>query len=313
MNHQTDLRILFPTSFSDACFQVVPALAQLADVCGIDLTIAHVKNRNTSWSQARRELDSFFPEADHYAACQRLLLDGDPLEEIQLLAEQERFDIIMSPASDRIGFSRIFKRSFRGALLRRASVPLWTIGPALDRARFRHPLKTVGCLIDFETSDTSYLHRVQSFASRFNLRVRPIHLINPVDESTLARVCHSDIPLNPNVAANRIRSFFPNESLISGVEVVVGDSNRKLPKLLNEGGVDLLFVGAGQSLRSMFLASRLQPYLHRLPCPVICMDGAASRFAAWSFEQSKHQPERKLLQSERYIDSQDMVPLPDVQ
>jgi nucleotide-binding universal stress UspA family protein len=267
-----------------------------------------VKNRNTPWSQARRELDSFFPEADHYGACQRLLLEGNPLEEIQLLSEQERFDLIMAPASDRIGFSRIFKRSFRGGLLRRANVPLWTIGPALDRARFRHPLRTVGCLIDFETSDASYLHRVQSFAARFNLRVRPIHLISPVDESTLARVCSSEIPLNPNVAANRIRSFFPNESLISGVEVVVGDSNRKLPKLLKEGGVDLLFVGEGQSLRSVLLASRLQSYLYRLPCPVICIDGAASRFEAWSFEQPKQRPEPKLLQSDRYIDSQDMVP-----
>jgi nucleotide-binding universal stress UspA family protein len=278
-----DLRILFPTSYSDACFRTARALAQLADTCRVHLTIAHVAESGETAIQTRRELHSFLAEADHYDRCHRVLLNSDdPATALNELSSSERFDLIMAPASDRLGLHSLFAPSLRARLLKQSTVPLWTAGRCLDRRSFQQPIRTVACLIDFDADTQNYIAAVVAFAARYQARVRVLHVLPSIDEGTLARSAGSDAPLMPEPAIRKILSAF--EACPSPeVDVAIGQQAPELRRMLSRCDADLLFVGPGQALRGMW-RPKLASYLDRLPCPVICMDGGSASFSRWSFQ-----------------------------
>jgi hypothetical protein len=295
-----DLRILFPTNFSDACFRTARALAQLADTCRVHVTIAHVAKPGDAAIRTRRELHSFLAETDHYDRCHRVALtSSDPAAALTELATSERFDLVMAPASDRLGLHSLLAPSLRAKLLKQGTAPLWTAGRCLDRASFHHPIRTIACLIDFDAGNETYIPAVVAFAERFQARVRVLHVIDPVDEGTLARSIDSDAPLMPEPAIRRMRAAFEAFSSPE-VDVAVGDRTPELRRMLGRCDADLLFVGPGQALRGVWRL-RLAPYLDRLPCPVICVDGGAASFSRWSFQDAQHAAQRALVASRDYV------------
>src|SRR5688572_11511402 len=109
MHRPYDLKVLFATAFTDSCFQAIRAIAQMADAMPISLTIAHV---TTPDSPPNRVLQSFFAEADHYSFCDRVQLQGSSVTQtLAAHANEERYDLILAPRSDRLGFPRPFHRS----------------------------------------------------------------------------------------------------------------------------------------------------------------------------------------------------------
>ena len=283
MHNTPDLRILFPTSFSEACFRTASAIAQLADTCRVSLTIAHVTNPGQATIKKRRELDSFLAEADHYESCYRTLMEAeDPVKAISELCETERFDLILAPASDRLGLHSFFTRSFRARLLKHCKAPVWTVGSCLDRINFSGSIQTVACLVDLSGDSDTYLPLAVALGSFFGARLRILNVIPPIDEGTLAHSISSNAPLMPEVALERIRSAFAGRNCPE-IDVAVGDGARELPRLLARCHADLLFVGPGQALNGIWQPS-LSPYLDRLPCPVICVDGASATFDQWTFQ-----------------------------
>lgn len=282
MSYKTDLNILFATSFSDACFRSVRALAQFGDLCRLGVTIAHVAKPGADTLAAQRELHSFLGEADDYDGCRRLLLEShDPVKAISGLCEQNRFDLIFAPASDRLGVHGLFKKSLRASLLKHCSAPVWTAGRCLDRGNFKTSIKTVACLMDFDAANHSYLRLCMSLARQMEAETRLVHVIPPIDEGTLARSITSNAPLAPDVVREKLRNAFGHAC--PKIDVAVGEMSRELPRLLNRCEADLLFVGPGQALRGSW-RPRIASYLDRVRCPVICVDGASTHFSGWSFE-----------------------------
>ena len=284
MQRTSELRVLFPTAFSDACFRTSRAIAQLADLCRVSLTIAHVAKPGTITVQTRRELDSFLAEADHYDNCHRVLIEAsDPVEALKELADRTEFDLIMAPASDRLGVHRLLRASFRARLIQRCQAPVWTVGNALSRLKFKQSLQTVACVIDFDAPGDTHLRLATALAARTGAKLRIVTTVAPVNEGTLAQALHSRAPLMPEVAVARIRDAFAGRRCPE-VDVAVGDPYSEIPKLLSRADVDLAFVGPGQALNGVW-RPHLTSYLDRLPCPVICADGASANFPGWSFER----------------------------
>lgn len=282
-NNTPDLRILFPTSFSDPCFRTARAIAQLADNVSISLTITHVVQPGGATRAKRRELDSFVAEADHYDSCRRVLVESeDPVKAIAELCDQTGYDLIVAPASDRLGVQKFVTSSFRARLMKHCCAPVWTAGSCLDRADFKGSIRTIACLIDFDNDSDTYLPLVVAFASRIGARIRVLHVIPPVDEGTLARSLHSRAPLMPDVALDRIRSAFAAAECPE-VDVAVGNVRTEVPKMLRRCEADLAFVGPGHALGGGWF-SRLSRSLDRFPCPVICVDGASACFDRWTFQ-----------------------------
>ena len=283
MPNTPDLRILFPTSFSDSCFRTARAIAQLADTCRISLTITHVAKPGEGNTSLRRELDSFLAEADHYDSCRRLLVESDDaIQSIAELCEWEPYDLVVVPASDRLGLHSLITPSFRAKLLKHCKTPVWTAGRCLEYANFKTNIQTVACLVDFESQSATYLPLVEAFASRFGARLRVVSVLPEVTEATLARSFASDAPLLPEVAMERIRKAFAGRPC-PDIDIAIGEVARELPRLLRRCNADLAFLGPGQVLRGTWLPWRLR-YLNRLPCPAVCVDGASAAFGQWNFQ-----------------------------
>jgi hypothetical protein len=283
MHDHSALRILFPTSFSDPCFRTARAISQLADTLHISLTITHVVTPGANVRAKRRELNSFMAEADHYDSCSRVLIESEnPIQAIAGVCEQGSYDLVLAPASDRLGLQRLVTSSFRARLLKNCCSPMWTAGSCLDYADFKGGVRNIACLVDFENDAPGYLPMVVAFASRIGARLRILHVIRPVDEGTLTRAMHSRAPLMPEVAMERVHNIFAGVDCPE-VDVAIGSVGSQLPRMLRRAEASLLFVGAGQALRTPFLP-RLARHLDRLPCPVICMDGASTHFSNWSFQ-----------------------------
>ncbi|MBC7926979.1 MAG: universal stress protein [Bryobacteraceae bacterium] len=285
MNTSPDLRILFPTSFSDACFRATRAVSQLADMSHVSLTIAHVCEPGGATRNTYRELDSFFAEADGYDSCRRILVESsDAVQSISDLCREDSYDLIVAPASERLVLRSLLKPSFRARLLKHCNVPVWTAGSSLHKRNFRASIRTIACLIDFESSTNSHLPLAVAFAARIGARVHILNVIPPVDEGTLLRAMDARIPLMPEVAMDKIRSAFAGRPCPE-IDVAVGSMSTELPRLLKRCEADLAFVGPGQALRGTWM-TRLASHLDKLPCPVVCMDGASAEFPRWSFQNA---------------------------
>lgn len=285
MRDAPDLRILFPTTYSDACRQTGEALEQLAGVCNLHLTMAHVVRPGARTREAHRALDEFLPQADSALVCRRILVEGDDAAgAIAEVSRESRFDLVMTPASSRTGMWGWLSRSFRARLMRRLDVPLWTAGWRLPTLNFRRPIRTVACLVDFDDAPERLLQHAAAFASRFDAAVHVLAVIPPIDDGTLAEILNSDAPLMPGSALSRIQAMFASRAL-AGVDVVVGERGHELERMIARCQPDLLFTGPRQFRRGGWLA-RVPRVFDSLPCPVVCLEGADRGFVGWSFQDS---------------------------
>ena len=283
MQTTPELRILFPTSFSDACFRTSRAVAQLADTCGVQLTIAHVAKPGAANIATRRELDSFMAEADHYDHCRRVLIEAsDAVEAIGELCDRETFDLVLAPASDRLGLSRMVTASTRARLMKRCNVPVWTAGKCLDRRVFKPSIQTVACVLDFDCATDTHLRLASALAWRTGAKLRLLTVLTPVDEGTLVQSLYSRGPLVPEVAVQQIHAAYAGRSC-PDIDVAIGEAGTELPRMLNRCDADVVFVGPGQALNNGWMP-RLANYLDGLPCPAVCVDGASAQFGGWNLK-----------------------------
>ncbi len=281
MDQSADLHILFPTSFSDACFLAGRAIAQLADTCRISLSIVHVVPPGGATPSLRRELDSFFAEADHFDACRRVLIEGDDAPRAISDYARRGFDLIISPASDRFGLHRLLVPSFRGRLLQRSSVPLWSVGASASRGRFQRPIRNVAYLVDYHHEPEARLPLVTSFANRFDAELHVLDVIPEISEGSL--VLDTERPLNVEASGARIRSWFEDTHL-PRVDVATGPRRSRLKRMLARCDADVLFVGQEQAAHG-WLFQRFARDLDHLPCPVICLGSRTGTFQGWSFDR----------------------------
>jgi len=283
-----DLRILFPTTFSDACARTGEAIVQLAGACDVHLTIAHVVRPGARTEAAHGRLEEYLPELDANLACRRILVEGDdPALAIAELSRGSRFDLVMTPASARTGLRSWMSRSFRARLMRRLDVPMWTAGGCLSQVDFKRPLRHVACLVDFDDAPATLLEHVASFASRFDAAVHVLSVIPPIDDGTLAEILNSEAPLQPGSAMSRIQSMFTSRAL-AGIDVAVGDRRQELRRMIARCQPDLLFIGPRQFARG-WLQSVPRAF-DTLPCPVVCLEGTPAGFVGWSFQDGVSLP-----------------------
>lgn len=296
MRDLPELRVLFPTNFSDACLRAGRAIAQLAERCLLQITIVHVMKPGGKVRRAQSELLSFLAETDDYCHNERMLLEsGDPVAAVTELCRQGHVDLVMAPSSGRQGVQGLLGRSFRAQLLGQCAVPLWTAGGQVSAATLGHPLRTVACLVDFDDAPAGFLRLAAAFAERFQARLRVLSVVPSIDDGTLGSVLTSDAPLLPEHAVTRIQDMLAGQAGLD-IDIAVGSRAHGLRRLLTRGPADLLFVGPRRASGGSWLPGFARD-LDRLRCPVVCIDGAAARFPGWSFQA--HADRRAVLASPR--------------
>lgn len=266
-----DLRLLLATDLPGAGAEVHRAVARLARTCRLQVTTVHVSPRDRA--PAQYALEAFAAEGPYTTRCV-LVRSHDAVGAVAELCNSDRFDLVMAPASQRRALPLPWT-SFRMQLLRRTSLPLWTGGTKVSAAAFLGRVRTIACFIDFDDHPDGMLEAAASFAARLGARLRAISVLPPLDDGSIGEVGTSRRPLTPLCAQHRVSelvSGYPVDDVHAGL----GERGPELRRMLQRIDADLLLVGRRQAAIGS-LGFRLPRDLDRLPCPVLCIDAAASR------------------------------------
>ncbi len=278
------LDVLYLTNFSDYCFRTIPAVAQLADMVKIRLTIFHVYNpaRDTQ-ATAAEKVHSFFPEADRYLACNRLAVPGPMVDSVLRHLEGWPVDLIVAPASDAVGFPRLGARSSRSRLIERSGVPVWTFGRGVSMPRLQQPVRNVACWLDFHSGQTAHLGYALEYANKLGAKLHLLSALPAIDEGMLSLGTRLDEgkPLAPVTAAAKILGLCGNSPIVPEVHVARWSGTSTMTQMLKECEADVVFLHHQESAVAEWLGLGL-PY-DSLPCPAICA-GDKVRGPVWNLE-----------------------------
>jgi len=290
-----EMRLLFPTRFSESCFQAIPAVAQWMDDLACSLTIAHVYHpRATNMFDAEQQLRSFFAEADRYSNTRRMLLSGeDPAAALTDYLGTRCYDMVVSPSSDRVGLPRPFHRSTRAHLLAHSDTALWTMGMAMDTRTFRRPAR-VGCIISRRSDSRRPLELACEYALRVGATLQLLYLVPEVHEGMLRNGVGYDEPLTAMVALEDLQRIAATLPVTPELHSVVGRDAPRVLGLLRNSRTDILFVGKREaSYRSLF-RSEMHPFIDAAGCPVVCVDQDRT-LPLWALRKPEAQPEAAAL------------------
>ena len=272
------LNILFLTNFEDPCYQVIPAVSHWMAELESSVTILHAYERADQREQAEADIRSFFAEAEHYPDCRRIAMQGRVEDIAAQYCEAGDVDLVVAPADDALGLPRWFHRSVRARLMERIAVPLWTVNTRVDARQTYGPIRRIACHIDFETPENEQLKSAAELARRLGAKLHLIYATPPADEGLLNVGLRCDRPLHQDMAERRLNSLLRGSYGRPQIHVGTGEEEAVLPELLRRCKADLVFLGPGQALqRGIWGTPSLGSLLRRVPCPIICMDGAAAK------------------------------------
>jgi hypothetical protein len=281
------LEIVFLTNFADYSYRSIPAIAQMADDFAVRLTIVHTicgAHDAGAEADARAQLASFFPEADLYTYCRRILMGGHPVEAVQYLREMQPVDLVIAPASDPLGLPRIGHRSLRARLMRECGVPVWTISRRTDIEKVRAVPRRVACWVDFDDCDLHHFEFALEYAWKLDLPLHILHTLPPADE---AMIFAQGRPLHANAVLSELRKRIGRSPV--PLHCHVAESGwRATEKLIRRCGADIVFVADRGPLWNSWLPSK-HSLLDNCPCPAVCVPSNL-QIPVWNLLHERKRP-----------------------
>ena len=279
------LDILFVTNFSDHCFRVIPSIAQMADSLAVRLTLMHAYDDTCTTARSASEtLESFFPEADRYRSCRRVVVPGPLIDAVRRHLHVWPMNLVIAPASDPIGLPRLGDRSLRAQLIEACGVPLWTIGRGIRPAKLLQPARNVACWLDYRTEQHPHLAYAIQYAQRLGAALHVLQGIPLVDEGQLIAPGHPDKPLHPEGVIEAISATCAGAPMQPHVHVAHGEGRRTLARLLEKCDADVVFLANEERLLSRWLGLNLGLRLgDAAPCPAIYVSATPS-IPVWNLE-----------------------------
>lgn len=254
--------IVFATDFSDSSHAVIPAVAQWVDTLGAKLTLLHVYSPSrTMYREAEALLQSFFAEADNYPHCDRVLVSGDPVEGITAYCERRSNILLMLPPSDLTGLPRPWHRSMRARLIKRLSVPVWTLGRVNVGESTSAVHRHIGVWLGDPDEGFSHLQQAASYASATGGTLHLLHVVDEIDEGSLIRPLTSAGPMGEESADAWLRDIANSLDPACKVEVHVaqGRVSRELPRLLRRSGANMLMVSHDSVVNRGWMGPAINP------------------------------------------------------
>lgn len=270
MSKRRPLGAVFLTSFSVPCFQVTPALAQMADDLDLRLTLLTAfdpeKERR---SAVEAKLRSFFPEADAFAGCRRVAREGRVLDAVQSLAAEQPIDLLIAPPSDPLGLPSIAP-SLRAELLTQVDTILWTAGPSVPSIKLRRRPRNIACWLDFDTQEDCYLGALRAAAQYAEATEAQLHILYVVPDVLEGSLRPPSVPLHAGEVWDALRQHLPSGLARPEIHVSPGGF-RPVAELLRRCDADLLVIGSEQAVLSGWLGTRMNPLISQALCPVLCI------------------------------------------
>lgn len=262
------LEMVFATNFSDSCFKATQAVAQWVDDFDLRLTLLHTYDPGAeSQAAAESKLQSFFPEADRYGICRRVVRPGPVLPVIEKLREQNAVDLVIAPASDPFGLPRLWS-STRAKLVADLGIAVWTAGHDVTPSKLRGRPSRIACWLDFDAPDgTDPIDLASEYAARLGAS---LHLLYAVPEITEG-MTSTKKPLSALEATELARSRMGRHGQVAEVHATLTTGRRAMIELVNRSAADVLIVGRRSAISHGLFGLRLNSGFADVSCPVIAL------------------------------------------
>ena len=271
-------RILFPVDFSDRCTDAARMVETFAGHFQSALTFLHVLEPLTyndlpmdTGEMVEEQLHTYLGDEFKQFEVERVLLRGDPAQQIIECAHSGHFDLIMLPTHGYGRFRRFILGSVTAKVLHDAKCPVWTgvhmeQVPRLEDIAFRH----LACAVDLGDQSCRALRWATQFAFEFGAAMTVVHAI-PASSDSAELYAGYDAPRELIARArDRIESLQNSIGCEADVTVVAGEVPQVVHSAVERVGADLLVIG--RSVENGVLGRlRTNAYsiIRQSPCPVI--------------------------------------------
>lgn len=263
--------VLFLTNFSNHCFRAIPALAQMSDEIDLRLTILHAYDDERREKTLEANLRNFFPEADQFSRCRRVLERGTAFNAVRRLRSEQPVDLIVAPAGDPGGLRIPGHVSLRSRLIRETGTPVWTNGRGTETRRLVRPTRHVACVLEPGRDERAHLRIAGEYAERVGATLHVIYLLPDLfDEGSLLMMGYEE-PFDVTQALKLLRRELPRTALRPDVHLA---DRSRLPDLLGSIDADLVFLDGLRWTSRWSLLRRVHGLVDEMPCPSICVNGA---------------------------------------
>jgi nucleotide-binding universal stress UspA family protein len=287
-------RILVPVEFSPRCRGAVQYAEALSCHFHCEIVLLHVvmpplanftsfeAMAYTSAGDLAREiieqrtieLEAFSCSVPSDTQVRRVVLEGDPTQNIVEYASAEKCDLIVMPTHGYGPFRRFLLGSVAAKVLHDAICPVWT-GPHMERApdystvRFQN----IVCAIDVGLHSREVLCWAAGFAREFGARLSIVHAI----PSSATRL--GGFYFDPDwrtqltkTAVERIASFREEMEIEASVAIEAGETPVVVTSAVETLNADLLVIGRGSTPRAHgHLPTNAYAIIRQSSCPVVAV------------------------------------------
>jgi nucleotide-binding universal stress UspA family protein len=277
-------KILLPVDFSERSLGAARYAKTLADHFHAELHLLHVLTPphyefgaleiggsmladiyTNRAAQVEKELETFLCAELEGAQTRRMVLEGDPAQEIVEYAHGEKVGLIVMPTHGYGPFRRFILGSITAKVLHDADCPVWTGVHLEDAPRVMpQPFQEILCAVDLGPQSCKTLEWATSMQKAFGARLTVVHAMavrGPDDESA------REVELEVRADLARLQQSFGTEAEF---EIAVGDPPQAVCAIAEKRKAGLLVIGRG-SAAGVFGRLRTNAYaiIRQSPCPVV--------------------------------------------
>jgi len=220
--------------------------------------------------QATKELDAFMAEELAGLNVRRVVLNGDPAEQIVQFAHEERVDLIAMPTHGYGPFRRFILGSTTAKVLHDADCPVWT-GVHLQEARpaASVPFRSILCALDLGPQSSRTLAWADWLRKAFDARLTVIHATAPEPEAAddAQRKWSNQVH---RAAEAELQLIQRDTGAEADLLLEPGEPARVICSAARQVEADALVIGRG-SAAGVFGRLRTNAYaiIRESPCPVV--------------------------------------------
>jgi nucleotide-binding universal stress UspA family protein len=266
-------RILIPVDFSDRSIQAARYAAAIAGHFDAQVVLLHVMepahfdysmiepspelSGNASEAARRRmqqQLDAFADSISPDQPLSRLLLEGDPADQILCASRNAKADLIVMPTQGRSRLRQFLIGSVTAKVLHDSAVPVWTGVHMHQNSNFpEFRLSKILCAIDFGSQTNAVLRYAGRLADEFAAKLTVMH-VNSASGGVQAR----------------IEELLSQLGIHAEIRVDAGEPRRVVAATAGVMHADVVVIGRACST-GMMGRLREQAYgiVRDSPCPVV--------------------------------------------
>jgi len=247
--------ILYATDFSPAAENALKYAGALAKSFGAKLYALHVQEpgnyalppelwqgaeqaREEQMNELRKTLIRAFPGV----LSETIVGEGGLWPALALAVEKYRIDLIVVGTRGRTGFGKLLLGSQAEEILRRADIPVLTIGPEVRPETWPSgKFASILFATDFGPASQAAMQYALSFAEENQAKLMLMHVVDPRhSENAVSREEMMD------TSEQKLRTLFPEEAkawCTPHYVVRLGEPVEKIFQVANEMGADLIVLG----------------------------------------------------------------------